>query len=250
MSEKQRKKIMTNRIFCLALCALLFALGFPAQAQRPKKIPRIGYLSASSASFQSFRVEAFRQGLRELGYVEGKNIVIEYRYAEAHQFGRERGEATSTSPNNAQDLKEVELAAGALGVKLQYLDVRVSKDIEAAFRAVSKERADAVLLLGGPMLAAQGPLCADLAIKNRLPAIYWRSEIVEAGGLMSYGVSQTDLDRRAATYVDKILKGAKPADLPVEQPTKFEFVINMKAAKQIGLTIPQSVLYRVDKVIR
>jgi len=100
------------------------------------------------------------------------------------------------------------------------------------------------------MLAAQGPLCADLAIKNRLPAIYWRSEIVEAGGLMSYGVSQTDLDRRAATYVDKILKGAKPADLPVEQPTKFEFVINMKAAKQIGLTIPQSVLYRADKVIK
>ena len=157
---------------------------------------------------------------------------------------------TSTSPNNAQVLREVELAAGALAVKLQNLDVRSPKDIDTAFRAASKGRADAVLFLGGPMLASQGPLCADLAIKNRLPAIYWRSEIVEDGGLMSYGVSQTDLDRRAAVYVDKIIKGAKPADLPVEQPTKFELVINLKAAKQIGLTIPPNVLARADRVMK
>ena len=140
------------------------------------------------------------------------------------------------TPSNAQSLRETELAAGALAVKLQYLDVRGPKDIETAFRAATKERADAVLLLGGPVLASQRTQFADLAVKSRLPAIYWRSDIVEAGGLMSYAVSFTDLDRRAATYVDKILKGAKPADLPVEQPTKFEFMINLKAAKQIGLT--------------
>ena len=157
---------------------------------------------------------------------------------------------TSTQPGNAQALRETELAAEALKVQLQYLDVLGPKDIENVFRDASKARADAVLLLGGPMLAAQGSLCAHLAIKNRFPAIYWRSEIVEAGGLMSYGVSQTDLDRRAATYVDKILKGAKPAELPVEQPTKFELVINLKTAKQIGVTIPQTVLYRADKVIK
>ena len=157
---------------------------------------------------------------------------------------------TSTNPSNAQSLRETELAAGALAVKLQYLDVRGPKDIETAFRAASKERADAVLLLGGPVLASQRTQFADLAVKSRLPAIYWRSDIVEAGGLMSYAVSFTDLDRRAATYVDKILKGAKPADLPVEQPKKFEFIINLKAAKQIGLTIPPNVLARADRVIR
>ena len=135
---------------------------------------------------------------------------------------------TSTSPGNAQALRETELAAGALAVKLQYLDVRGPKDIETAFRAASKQRADAVLLLGGPVLASQRTQIADLAVKSRLPATYWRSDIVEAGGLMSYAVSFTDLDRRAATYVDKILKGRKPADLPVEQPTKFELMINLK----------------------
>ena len=327
---------MRKNFFGLSLCTWLLALCAIAEAQQPAKDPRIGYLSAASASFQSFRVEAFVQGLRDLGYVEGKNIVIEYRYAEGKHdrlpalaaelvrlnvdvivaggntvippvkeatntipivmtqasdpvasgfvvsLARPGGNitglssvgtelsgkrlellketvprlsrlavlGTSTSPNNAQDLREVELAAGARAVKLQYVDVRNPKDIEAAFRAASKGRADAVLFLGGPMLAAQGPLCADLAIKNRLPAIYWRSEIVEAGGLMSYGVSQTALDRRAAVYVDKLLKGAKPADLPIEQPTKFEFLINLNAAKQIGLTIPPNVLARADKVIK
>jgi putative ABC transport system substrate-binding protein len=157
---------------------------------------------------------------------------------------------TSTSPGHAQELKEVELAAGALGVKLQYVDVLSPKDMETAFRAAGQGRADAVLALGGSVLASQQTQIADLAVKSRLPAIYWRSDFVEAGGLMTYGASLPDLDRRAAIYVDKILKGAKPADLPVEQPTKFELVINLKTAKQIGLTIPPNVLARADRVIK
>jgi putative tryptophan/tyrosine transport system substrate-binding protein len=316
-----------------ALCAMLFALCMSAEAQQPAKVPRIGYLSGGNSSAIN---EAFRQGLRELGYMEGKNIVIEWRYAEGKlertpalaaelvrlkvdvivtggQGGtRPAYEATNTIPivmtqdpdpirngfvaslarpggnitglstlapeisgkqvellketvpklsrvavfgtstntANAQSLRETELAAGALAVKLQYLEVRDRKDIETAFRAASKGRADAVLALGSPVLNAQRAQLVDLAIKSRLPAIYWRSDIVEAGGLMSYGVSFTDLNRRAAVYVDKILKGAKPADLPVEQPKKFELIINLKAAKQIGLTIPPNVLVRADKVIK
>jgi len=158
---------------------------------------------------------------------------------------------TSTSAINAHELKEVELAAGGLGVKLQYLDVLASKDIETAFRTAAKERSDAVLMnVLGALMSFQRKEIAELAVKNRLPVTYHRREYVEAGGLMSYGVNQDDLDRRAATYVDKILKGAKPADLPVEQPTKFEFVINLKAAKQIGLTIPPEVLVRADRLIK
>ena len=157
---------------------------------------------------------------------------------------------TSTDPGNAQALKEMELAAGAFRVQLQYLDVLDPKDIETAFRAASKGRADAVLVLASPVLNSHRTQIVDLAVKSRLPAIYHRPEFVEDGGLMTYGVSITDLYRRAATYVDKILKGAKPADLPVEQPKKFEFIINLKAAKQIGLTIPPNVLARADKVIR
>jgi putative ABC transport system substrate-binding protein len=157
---------------------------------------------------------------------------------------------TSTNPGYAQSIRETELAAGAFGVRLQYLEVRAAKDIEAAFRAADKERADAVLLLVSLVLNSQRKQITDLAIKSRLPAIYYNSEWVEDGGLMSYGVSFTDLYRRAATYVDKILKGAKPADLPVEQPIKFEFIINLKAAKQIGLTIPPNVLVRADRVIK
>jgi putative ABC transport system substrate-binding protein len=284
----------------------------------------------------SARTEAFRQGLRELGYFEGKNIVMEYRYAEgkldrvpalaaelvrlkvdvivtaaatptraakeatvtipivmtndndpvgngfiaslARPGGNITGMATlspelsgkrlellreivpnlsrvavmgtSTNPGNAQSLRETELAAGTFGVRLQYLDVISSNDIETAFRRASERRAEAVLALGGPLLADRRRQIRDLAAKSRLPAIYWRSDVVEAGGLMSYGVYSPDLDRRAATYVDRILKGARPADLPVEQPTKFELVINLKAAKRIGLTIPPNVLARADKVIR
>jgi putative ABC transport system substrate-binding protein len=135
-------------------------------------------------------------------------------------------------------------------VTLQYVDVLDSKNIENTFQAVSKGRADGVLVLASGIIMAQRAQIADLAVKNRLPAIYHEPRYVEAGGLMSYGVSLLNLDRRAATYVDKILKGAKPADLPVEQPTKFEFIINLKAAKQIGLTIPPNVLVRADKVIK
>jgi ABC-type uncharacterized transport system substrate-binding protein len=324
-----------------ALASILFAgallvVGVIAEAQQPKKIPRIGYLTGPSLSANAARVEAFRQGLRELGYVEGKNIVIEWRSAEgkldrlpalaaelvrlkvdvivsgglggtrsaneatnripivmaqdpdpvgngfivslAHPGGNITGLSllapelsgkqlellkevlpkvsrvailgTSISPSTAQALREAELAAGALALKLQYLDVRDPKDIEAAFRAASKERTDAVLMLGGPVLASQRTQIIDLAVKSRLPTIYRTRSDVEAGGLMAYGASGTDLSRRAATYVDKILKGAKPADLPVEQPKKFELIINLKTAKQIGLTIPPNVLARADRVIK
>ena len=158
---------------------------------------------------------------------------------------------TSTNPDNAQLLKEVELAAKAFGVKLQYLDIRDPKDIETAFRAANKGQAGAVIMrVGGGVVGAHRTEIADLAVKSRLPAIYYDPQFVDAGGLMTYGVNHTDLDRRAATYVDKILKGAKPADLPVEQPIKFELIINLNAAKQIGLTIPPNVLVRADKVIK
>jgi ABC-type uncharacterized transport system substrate-binding protein len=157
---------------------------------------------------------------------------------------------TSTQPGNAQALKETELAAGMLGVKLQFVDILGPKDIEIAFGTAGKGRADAGLVLNSPILFSQRPQIADLAIKSRLPSIYYAADFVEAGGLMTYGVSVTDLYRRAATYVDKILKGAKPGELPVEQPTKFELIINLKAAKQIGLTIPPNVLARADKVIK
>jgi len=156
----------------------------------------------------------------------------------------------STVSGNAQMLREVELAAGALGVKLQYLDVLATKDIETAFRVAKKGRDDAVIALLNPALISQRRHVVELALKSQLPAIYYAIEYVEEGGLMTYSVHVTDLFRRAATYVDKILKGAKPADLPVEQPTKFELIINLKTAKQIGLTIPPNVLVRADRVIR
>jgi ABC-type uncharacterized transport system substrate-binding protein len=279
----------------------------------------------------------FQQGLRELGYVEGKNIIVEWRASEGNR-DRQRAlvaellrlkvegivavgggdiriakEATSTipivmvqggdpigsgfvaslarpggnitgiailrpelagkrlellkeivpklsrvallassdSPEYAQVSKEAELAAGALAIKLQSLDIRSPKDFETAFQAAAKGRADAVLVrVRGPILNPNRTEVAALAVKSRLPVIYEGVEDVEAGGLMSYGVSFTDLYRRAAYFVDKILKGAKPADLPVEQPKKFEFIVNLKAAKQIGLTIPPNVLARADKVLR
>ena len=158
--------------------------------------------------------------------------------------------AQSTNPTYPQSLNEVKLAAGAVGVKLQHLDILSPKDIENAFRAASKDRADAFLALGSPIFALQRKQSADLAVKNRLPGIHDRREFVDDGCFMSYATNFADLSRRAATYVDKILKGAKPADLPVEQPKTFEFIINLKAAKQIGLTIPPNLLARADRVIR
>jgi len=328
---------MRKNLIRLTLCAMLFALCYPVAAQQTTKIPRIGRLGGASLSTQLARIEAFRQGLRELGYVEGKNIVIEWRYAEAKfdrlpalaaelvrlkvdvivtagpiptraakeatttipivmaadpdpvgngfvaslagpggnitglstlapelsgkrlellkeivpQLSRVAVFGTSTYPGNAQILRETELAAGAFKVKLQYLDVLDPKDIETAFRAAGKGRAEAILMMMATAIAGDHRTeIVELAVKSRLPAIYPSQATVEAGGLMTYGVNQNDLDRRAATYVDKILKGAKPADLPVEQPIKFDFIINLKAAKQIGLTIPPNVLARADKVIR
>ena len=325
---------MTKRMIQLAVGTLLIVCAASVEAQRPAKIPRIGYLGSTSVSA---RTEAFRQGLRELGYVEGKNIVIEWRRHEGKvdrlpalaaelvrikveiiitagpPAARAAKEATSTipivmtqvgdpvgsgfvaslarpggnitglstlapelsgkrlellkeivpklsrvavfgtssNPDNAQSLREVELAAKALGLKLQYLDVLGPRGSETAFQAAVKGRAEAVLMMvSGPVANSLRPQIAELAAKSRLPVIYSGRTDVEAGGLMTYGVNNADLDRRAATYVDKILQGAKPADLPVEQPTKFEFIINLKAAKQIGLTIPPNVLARADRVIK
>jgi putative ABC transport system substrate-binding protein len=325
-----------NRIG-LTLGATLLALWSSASAQQPAKVPRIGWLTGGVLSTMSARHQAFRQGLSELGYIEGKNILIEWRGADnipergsalaeelvrlkvdvivtagsgttrtakaatstipivmasdddsvgngfvaslarpggnitglsqlAPELSGKRLEilkevipklsrvavfGTSTNVSNAQAMKEIEVAAAAFGVKLQPIDVLTIKDIEPAFRAAVKGRADAVLenIVGNIRSAAQKEL-AELAVKNRLPVMRERPEHVEAGGLMSYGVNLNDLSRRAATYVDKILKGTKPADLPVEQPKKFEFIINLKAAKQIELTIPPNVLARADKVIR
>jgi putative ABC transport system substrate-binding protein len=332
--ESKRHKRKWVELWTIACVLLVF--GCVVQAQQPAKVPRIGFLASTSLSAAAVRIEAFRQGLRELGYVEGKNIVIEWRFAEGKpdrlpmlaaelvglkgavivtggsdptraaraatatipivmtqdpdpvgngfvaSLARPGGNitglsnlgpelsgkrlellkevvpkltrvalfGTSTFPGAAQIVTETELAAGALKVQLHYLDVLSPKDLQIAFRAATKGRAEALLVLAGPVFAAQRRQLADLAVESRLPAIYYESEFVEQGGLMTYGANRADLARRAAKYVDKILKGAKPADLPVEQPMKFEFIVNLKAAKQIGLTIPPNVLVRADRVIR
>jgi putative tryptophan/tyrosine transport system substrate-binding protein len=157
---------------------------------------------------------------------------------------------SSTGPSYALVMRELELAAKVLGVKLQYLDILEPKDVETAFRAAAEGRADGITTFASAMVVSQRAQIVELAVKNRLPGIYHNSQFSEAGGLMFYGVNVLDLDRRAAAYVDKILKGAKPADLPVEQPTTFDLMINLKTASQIGLTIPPQVLARADKVIK
>jgi len=318
-------------IFFLALSVFIPILNISSQAQQPGKVPHIGFLSLSGAN-----QEAFRQGLRDLGYIEGKNIAIESRTAAnradrlsvlagelvdlkvdvivaagsqavhaaqrttksipivmtsssdpvgtgfvaslAHPGGNITGlslvgpdlstkrlemlkevvlgvsrVAVFWNPDDPAakiSLRETEDAAKAQAMHLQILEIREASDFESAFRAANKGRARALILLPAPIVATQAKQIAELALKNNLPAISPVSEFPNAGGLMSYGANLADLYRRAATYVDKILKGAKPADLPVEQPTKFELVINLKTAKQIGLTIPPNVLARADKVIK
>jgi ABC-type uncharacterized transport system substrate-binding protein len=326
---------MKNKIITIALGAMLLALSYYASAQQPARILRIGILVTSSASFISARVEAFRQQLRTLGYVEGKNIVIEYRYAEGKperlpdlaaelvrlkvdvivivggpsvlaakkasltipivfagsgdpvgsgfvsSLARPGGNITGLSimapdlngkrlellkeafpkvvrvaflweggARGNQTLTETEAAAKALSVKLLSLEVRSLDDFDSAFARAKRDGAQALITIAGPLVNTQQSQVLDFAAKNRMPAMYPTSELVEAGGLMSYAPTDADLWRRAADFVDRILKGAKPADLPVEQPTKFEFVINLKTAKQIGLTIPPNVSARADRVIR
>jgi putative ABC transport system substrate-binding protein len=320
----------------ILVAVALLATAVIAEAQQVKKVRRIGFLSTVSRSFLVSRIDAFRRGLRDLGYVEGKNIAIEWRFAEgkadrlpslaselvrlkvdvivtaaplptdaakkatvtipivmafdddpvgsgfvaslARPGGNITGLSTqapdiggkhlellkeivpdlsrvgvlgySTVPGYGQIVKEIEVAAKELGVKVLYLRVQNSEDIEAAFQSATKERASAVIVLGSPAILSRQQDVVDLAARSRLPATYMRPEFVERGGLMTYAVSMNDLFRRAATYVDKILKGTKPTDIPVEQPMKFEFVINLKTAKQIGLEIPQWTLMKADRVIK
>jgi putative ABC transport system substrate-binding protein len=320
----------------ILLAVVLLALAVTAEAQQPKKVPRIGFLTGSSAATATPYIEAFRQGLGELGYVEGKNIHIEYKYAEgkserlpelaqelvglkvdvivtgAASVVRATKRETSTLPivvtsigdltglvaslarpggnvtglthisaellgKRLELLKEVvpkiprvafltsddalaakamfndaQGVAKAMAVKFQLLEVKVKNpDIEGTFRVILKERIGALITESSGAVSFQRKRILELIEQNRIPAMHSEQEWANAGGgLMSYGANRVDLYRRAAVYVDKILKGAKPADLPVEQPTKFELVINLKAAKQIGLTIPPNVLARADKVIK
>ena len=332
---------MTRNIFvfiCLLLTILLLT-GLPAQAQQATKMPRIGYVSGSGdPKTPGYQVEAFRQGLRDLGYIEGKNILVEYRYVEGgldrvpglvaelvqlkvgvlvatfsiairaaknatktmpivmvsatdpvaagfvETLARPGGNITgvvrltrelsgkrlellkeaaprisrvgvlwdgNAAPGPAIASKEYEAAARSLKLEFQSLEVRgPDADVDRAFQAAAKGRANALIVVRNRVVDRHSKRIVDLAIKNRLPSAWEGGEFVEAGGLLSYSANDADQFRRAATYVDKILKGAKPADLPVEQPTKFELVINLKTAKQIGLTIPQAVLYRADRVIK
>jgi putative ABC transport system substrate-binding protein len=326
-----------TKIFCFVLGAILVALGFSAQAQQPKKVSRIGFLTAATRAGGAHLTEAFLQGLRELGYIDGQNIVIEYRWADGKferlsdlasdlvrlkvdvivaavtQASLAAKNATGTIPivmvavanpvdsgliatlarpgsnitgtstmidevvgkqlallketlpkisrvaamwNPANpvfqklQLREVDTTARTLNVSLQKVEARNPDEIERGFAAIGKERTGALHVFPDPVFVTHRGLIADLALKHRLPAISGVKEIADAGLLMSYGPSFAESYRRAATYVDKILKGAKPGDIPVERSTKFELVINLKTAKQIGLTFPQSVLYRADKVIK
>jgi ABC-type uncharacterized transport system substrate-binding protein len=327
---------MIGRIVIGLLAPVILTTVTFAEAQQTKKLPRIGYLTTSFASEVTGRINALQQGLRELGYLEGKNIIIEYRYAEGksdllpalanelinlkvdlivtHGFPPARaakqatktipivmaviGDAvgaglvaslarpggnitgltsisselygkrlellrevspnisrvailsSETSPATEIAMKEIKVAANALGVQLQTLQVRSPNDFESAFVSSTKGGSGALIVLQGPLTSSYRKRIVELAAKSRLLVTYHESEFTDAGGLMSYGVSYSDMYRRAATYVDKILKGAKPADLPVEQPMKFELVINLKTAKQIGVTIPPNVLARADRVIR
>jgi ABC-type uncharacterized transport system substrate-binding protein len=320
------------------VAVVLLAVAMIAQAQQPKKVPRIGYLSAFDPATDSARAEAIRQALRERGHVEGQNIAIEYRYAEGKidraselaaelvrlkvdiivvaggarwvrsamnatktipivmsgagidpvEFGlieslaRPGGNVTGitnlsvelggkrlellkeaipklarvavlyeSTPGSLRELKEVlPVAARALGLTIQSWEVRGADNFNKVFSAMGKHRPDGLYVRGSPLMSANGKRIADFALKSRLPSTYGTRQSVDAGGLMYYGADLTDSYRRVAYYMDKILKGAKPADLPVEQPTKFEFVINLQTAKHIGLTIPPDLLARATRIIR
>jgi putative tryptophan/tyrosine transport system substrate-binding protein len=326
---------MSKNVFRLALCAMLLALSFPLEAQQPSKIPKIGWLGVRPAASDP-GAEEFGRELRALGYVEGKNIVFEYRSADdkldrlpalaeelvrlkvdvllasttpaavaaknatrtipivfyggfdpvalglVDSLARPGGNVTGftsiavvlagkrlellketvpklsrvavlwdpQNPGSAQQWKEIQLPARELGLQLHSIEVSSADKFEAAFKEATRARSTALALLASPFFYSNQKQLADLATKNRLPAIYPRGEFVASGGLMSYGADQAESIKRVAAMVDKILKGTKPADLPVEQPMKFELIINLKTAKQIGLTIPQSVLYRADRVIK
>jgi putative ABC transport system substrate-binding protein len=331
---------MTKNVFCLALGAMLFALCFSAEAQQPKKVPRIGYLSSVDRPTDLPRAEGIRRGLRELGYIEGQNIAIEYRYAEGRperepglaaelvrlkvdiivvaagdvpiqaaknatktipivmtgqgsdpvraghveSLARPGGNVTGLTslnrelggkrlellketvpklalvavlydpaiPGAAREVKEdLSAAARALGLTVQPWEVRATDGFENVFAALNKQRPDGLYVItAGPVMRPNGKRIAEFALNSRLPSMCGSRETVEAGCLMSYRADLADGYRRVAIYVDKILKGAKPGDLPIEQPTKFELVINLKTANQIGVTIPQKVLARADKVIK
>jgi ABC-type uncharacterized transport system substrate-binding protein len=323
----------------LLVAVLLLASFNLADAQQPKKVPRIGYLSSRNSGSESARAEAIRLALRELGYVEGQNIAIEYRYAEAKlerlpalaaelarlkvdiivvtggdpdiraaknatktipivmvgagtdpveagfivSLARPGGNVTGLTnlapelagkrlellkeavpklarvvvlydpalPTSVLQVKELlPVAARALKLTIQPWEIRGTDDFERVFAAMRKERPDGLYVSGGPLMNTNQKRIADFALRSRLPSVYQTRQAVDAGGLMSYGADEAESYRRVAYFVDKVLKGAKPADLPVEQPTKFELIINLKAAKQIGLTIPQRVLGRADKVIK
>src|SRR5262245_4186639 len=328
-----------RKLGSFALCAMLLALCASAEAQQPKKVPRIGYLSSTDAATEATRFEATRLALRELGYIEGQNIAIEYRYSEGKRdraselaaelvrlkvdiivvtagisWVRAAMNATKTIPivmtgagidpveagvveslarpggnvtgvtnligelggkrlellkeavpklarvavlyepsnaNNVLAVKEVlPPAARALRLTMQPWEIRSADGLARVFTALNEQRPSGLYMPGGIVINANRKRIADFALKSRLPSMYQSREFVDAGGLMSYGADEAASYRRVAYYVDRILKGAKPADLPVEQPTKFEFIINLKAAKQIGLTIPPNVLARADKVIK
>jgi len=329
---------MKKKITVLTLCAMLFALCLSAEAQQTGKVFRIGYLDPSTAAGSAVLVEAFRQELSRLGWMEGKNITIEYRFAEGKNdrlpelaadlvrlkvdlivvpdtppalaaksatttipivmtnaadpvalglvasLARPGGNVTGRSSLSPQlntkrleilkdavpklarvgllrppgagiaidlQMKELRPAAVALKLKLEEIETQPDpKGLESAFQTAKQKQVNAIMTMATRRFFAERKRIVELAGKYRLPAIYFQKEFVDEGGLMFYGADYGDLYRSAAHYVDKILKGTKPADLPVQQATKFEFVINLKAAKQIGLTIPQSVLYRADKVIK
>jgi putative tryptophan/tyrosine transport system substrate-binding protein len=327
---------MRRKVTGLALGALFFALSFPARAQQPAKTPRVGLLLQGTSTSLMTRLEGFRQGLRERGYVEGKNIALEQRFDDDREerlpalaaelvrlrvdvivaaatpaikaakqatatipiifvhsadpvalglvtsFARPGGNITGLSsaspdysgkqlellkevvpqlsqiailwnaanPGTAIAFREMQDAVRVLKLSVQSLEVRRSEDLAPAFKNVRKQRGTGLVTLLDPLVVSQRTRIVELASEGRLPAIYPQKEFVEAGGLMAYGADLTDSYRRAALFMDKILKGAKPAELPVEYPTKFTFTVNLKAAKQIGLTIPPMVLARADKVIK